>query len=91
MSCLSQIVFIMLPRIVLVLVFLNTTYVQRAANHGLLLPLVGFVFLPLTVLAYALMVDVGQSDTSIGFLLLIISMATDLGSLFVGASHRRRG
>ena len=90
MSCLSQIVFIMLPRIVLVLVFLNTTYVQRAANHGLLLPLVGFVFLPLTVLAYALMVDVAQSDTSIGFLLLIISMATDLGSLLVGTSHRRR-
>lgn len=91
MSCLSQIVFLVLPRIVLMLVYVNTTSVQRAANHGLLLPLVGFVFLPLTVLAYALMVDVGQSDTSIGFLLLIISMATDLGSLFVGASYRRRG
>ena len=90
MSCLSQIVFLVLPRIVLVLVYLNSDYLQQAANRGLLLPLVGFVFLPLTVLAYALMVDVGQSDTSIGFLLLIISMATDLGSLFVVASHRRR-
>ena len=80
----------MLPRIVFVLVHFSYDYVQQAANHGLLLPLVGFVFLPLTVLAYALMVDVAQSDTSIGFLLLIISMATDLGSLLVGASHRRR-
>jgi len=89
-SCLSQIAFLVLPRIVLVLVYLNSDYVQQAAYHGLLLPLVGFVFLPLTVLAYALMVDVGQSTTSIGFLLLIICIATDLGSLFVGASHRRR-
>jgi hypothetical protein len=89
-SCLSQIVFLVLPRIVLVLVYLNFDYVQQAAHKGILLPLVGFVVLPLTVLAYALMVDVGQSATSIAYLLLIICIATDLGSLFIGTSNRRR-
>ena len=83
MSCLSQIVFLVLPRIVLVLVYLNFDYVQQAAHKGILLQLVGFVVLPLTVLAYALMFDVGQSGTSIAYLLLIICMATDLGGLFL--------
>jgi hypothetical protein len=89
-SCLSQIVFLALPRIGLVLVYINSDYVQQAAYHGLLLPLVGFLFLPLTVLSYALLVDVGQSTTSIGYLLLMMSMTTDLGILFIATSHRRR-
>jgi len=79
-----------LPRIVFALVYLNFDYVQRAADKGLLLPLAGLVFLPLTVLAYALMVDVGQSETNIGYALLIICMTTDLGSLFLGTLNRRR-
>ena len=80
----------MLPRIVFVLVYFNYDYVQQAAHKGLLLPLAGFVLLPLTVLAYALLLDVGQATTSVGYLLLMMSIATDLGSLFVGTSNRRR-
>jgi hypothetical protein len=72
------------------LVYLNFDYVQQAAHKGLLLPLAGFVVLPLTVLAYALLLDVGQATTSVGYLLLMMAIAIDLGSLFIGTANRMR-
>lgn len=89
MSFLSQVAFFVFPRIVFVLVYLDSDYLQHA-YRGLLLPLVGFLFLPITVLAYALLVDVEQTITGIGYLTLIFSIAIDLGSLFVSASNRGR-
>jgi hypothetical protein len=53
MPCLLLILLLAFPRLALVLLFLFSNYLQRA-YHGLLLPLVGFLFLPLTTLAYAL-------------------------------------
>ena len=88
MSYLSQIAFLVFPRVVLLLVYLDSDYVQNA-YRGLLFPLIGFLFLPLTVLAYALLVDIEQSSTGVGYLVLIGSVAVDLGSIFVGVSNRR--
>jgi hypothetical protein len=90
MSDLSQVAFLLFPRIALVLVYLNSDYVQNA-YRGLLIPLVGFLFLPLTVLAYAFLADIEQTTTGIGYLVLIGSLTIDLGSIFVGFSNRRRG
>ena len=90
MSYLSQIAFLVFPRVVLVLVYLDSDYVQNA-YRGLLFPLIGFLFLPLTILAYALLVDIEQSSTGVGYLVLIGSVAVDLGSIFVGVSNRRHG
>ena len=56
MPCLILIIFVAFPRIALVLLFLLSNYLERA-YHGLLLPLLGFIFLPLTTLAYAWMVN----------------------------------
>ena len=89
MSYLSQIAFLVFPRVVLLLVYLDSDYVQNA-YRGLLFPLIGFLFLPLTILAYAFLVDIEQSSTGIGYLILIGSLAIDLGSIFVGVSNRRR-
>jgi len=50
--CLLLIILLAFPRIALVLLFLFSNYLQRA-YHGLILPLLGFLFLPLTTLAYA--------------------------------------
>ena len=90
MSDLSQVAFLVFPRVVLLLVYLDSDYVQNA-YRGLLFPLIGFLFLPLTVLAYALLVDIEQTTTGIGYLVLIGSLTIDLGSIFVGFSNRRRG
>jgi len=52
MPCLLLILFAAFPRIALVLLFFFSNYLQRA-YHGLILPILGFIFLPLTTLVYA--------------------------------------
>ena len=89
MPCLLLILFLAFPRIVLVLLFLSSNYLQRA-YHGLLLPLVGFLFLPLTTLAYAWMANTGRPTTGINLIILLIAVVIDLGGLGGGAYHRRR-
>ncbi len=88
MPCLLLIVFLAFPRIALLLLFLFTNYLQRA-YHGLLLPLIGFLFLPLTTLVYAWMVNTGQLVAGVNLLILIIAVVIDLGGLGGGEYHRR--
>lgn len=89
MPCLLLILTLAFPRIVLLLIFLFSTYLERA-YHGLLLPLLGFIFLPLTTLAYAWMVNTGQPTAGINLLILIVAVIIDLGGLGGSEYHRRR-
>ncbi len=89
MPCLLLILFVAFPRIALVLIFLFSNYLQRA-YHGLLLPLIGFLFLPLTTLAYAWMVNTGLPTTGTNLLILVVAVVIDLGGLGGGAYHRSR-
>ncbi len=89
MPCLVLIIFLAFPRIALVLLFLFSNYLQHA-YHGLLLPLLGFLFLPLTTLAYAWMANTGRPTTGINLLILIVAVVIDLGGLGHGYSRRRR-
>jgi hypothetical protein len=82
------IVFLAFPRIALLLLFLFSNYLQRA-YHGLILPLLGFLFLPLTTLVYAWMVNTGQLIAGVNLLILIIAVVIDLGGLGGGEYHRR--
>jgi hypothetical protein len=89
MPCLLLILLLAFPRIALVLLFLFSNYLQRA-YHGLILPLVGLLFLPLTTLAYAWMANTGRPTTGINLVILIIAVVIDLGGLGRGAYHQRR-
>jgi hypothetical protein len=89
MPCLVVIVFLAFPRIALALLFLFSNYLQRAYN-GLLLPVLGFLFLPLTTLAYAWMTNTRQPIAGFNLVLLIIAVVIDLGGLSGGEYHRRR-
>jgi hypothetical protein len=89
MPCLFLILFLAFPRIALVLLFLFSNYLQRA-YHGFILLILGFIFLPLTTLAYAWMVNTGRPTTGINLIILIVAVAIDLSSLGGGAAHRRR-
>ena len=88
MPCLLLIVFLAFPRIALLLLFLFSNYLQRA-YHGLLLPLIGFLFLPLTTLVYAWMANTGQLVAGVNLLILIVAVVIDLGGLGGGEYHRR--
>jgi hypothetical protein len=88
MPCLLLILFLAFPRIALLLLFLLSTYLERA-YHGLLLPLLGFVFVPLTTLAYAWMANTGQPIEGVNLLILLVAVLIDLGGLGGGEYHRR--
>jgi hypothetical protein len=88
MPCLLLILFAAFPRVALVLLFFFSTYLQRA-YHGLLLPILGFIFLPLTTLAYAWMINSNLPIAGVNLLILIIAVVIDVGGWSSGEYHRR--
>jgi hypothetical protein len=82
------ILFLAFPRIALALIFLTSNYLQRA-YHGLLLPILGFIFLPLTTLAYAWMMNTRQPIEGVNLIILVVAIVIDLGGLSGGEYHRR--
>jgi hypothetical protein len=86
--CLALIVFLAFPRIVIVWLFLTSNYLQRA-YHGLLFPLLGFLFLPLTTYAYAWLTNTRQPIAGIKLVILVLAVVIDLGGLSGGEYHRR--
>ena len=89
MPCLFLILVLAFPRVVLAVLFFVSNYLERA-YHSLLIPVLGFIFLPLTTLAYAWMVNSRQPIEGINLVLLIIAVIVDLGGLGGGEYHRRR-
>jgi hypothetical protein len=89
LGCLLLVVFLAFPRIALALLFFFSNYLERA-YHGLILPLLGFLFLPLTTLVYAWMANTRQPIAGINLLILIVAIVIDLGGFGGGEYHRRR-
>ena len=89
MPCLLVIVVAAFPRVVLVLMFLLSNYIQRA-YHDLLIPLLGFFFLPLTTIVYAWMVNSRMPLEGINLLIMLVAVIVDLGGVGGGEYHRRR-
>jgi uncharacterized oligopeptide transporter (OPT) family protein len=69
--------------------FLFSNYLQRAYN-GLLLPILGFIFLPVTTIVYAWLVNNHSPIEGINLIFLIIAVVIDVGGLGGGEMHRRR-
>jgi hypothetical protein len=88
MGCFLLIAVVAFPRVILALMFFFSDYIQRA-YHGLLLPLLGFLFLPLTTLVYAWMQNNHQPLVGVNLLILVIAVVIDAGGLGGGEWHRR--
>jgi len=88
MPCLLLLVVLAFPRVVLVLMFLMSNYLQRA-YAGLLIPLLGFLFLPVTTIVYAWLVNTHSPIEGINLLYLIVAVLIDAGGLGGGEWHRR--
>ncbi len=88
MPCLLLIVILGFPRLALALLFLFSSYLERA-YHGLLLPVLGFLFLPFTTLVYAWLRNSGRPIEGINLLILVVAVLIDAGGLG-GSEYRRR-
>jgi hypothetical protein len=89
MPCLLAIVVLAFPRIVLVLMWLLSNTLDRA-YHGLLIPLLGFIFLPITTIVYAWMVTSGLPMQGFNLVILVIAVLLDAGSHGGGMRYYRR-
>jgi len=72
MPCLLLLIILLFPRVVLVLMWISLTYLQRAFHGGLVLPVLGFIFLPLTTIVYAWELNSGMPTVGINLLWLLI-------------------
>jgi hypothetical protein len=89
MPCLLLLLVLAFPRVVLVLMFLLSNYLQRA-YHDLLLPIIGFIFLPLTTIVYAWIVNSHRAPMDpTNLVILIIAILIDFSG-HGGSWHRWR-
>jgi hypothetical protein len=89
MCCLVALLAAISPRLALLLVWIFTPEVEQAFRGGLIAPLIGLVFLPLTTLAYALAYTPTIGVTGAGWLLVVLGLVLDLGTYGGGARSRR--
>jgi hypothetical protein len=88
MPCLLLIIVLAFPRVFLVLMFLFSNYLERA-YHNYLLPLLGFIFLPVTTIVYAWLVNTHRPIDGLNLIILIVAVLIDAGGLGGGEWHRR--
>lgn len=78
MPCLVTLIALAFPRIAIVLVVIFSDFIGRAYDT-VLWPLLGFLFLPLTTLAYAAAVNYHGSVSGLWAVLVIVAVLADLG------------
>jgi hypothetical protein len=90
LGCILAVLALASPRLVLLLVAVfNWDYLFRV-YHTALLPLLGFVFLPLTTLVYAVAANSFGGVHSWGLVFVVLALFIDLGSLTGGGALGRR-
>jgi hypothetical protein len=88
MCCVLALLAFLGPRLVLVLLWIFTNYLNRAFD-AFLLPLLGFLFLPWTTIAFAIARNELGGANGIGLLVIAIGVLLDIGVLGGGARGRR--
>lgn len=88
MPCLLVLLALFVPRLVIALLAIFTTYLSTA-YHTFIWPLLGFIFLPYTTLAYAWAMNSNGSVSGFYLVVVVIAVLVDLGSTGGGARVRR--
>ena len=88
MPCLLGLGAVFFPRVILVLVWLFSDYLNIYTT--ILWPILGLIFLPLTTLAYAWAYHFGGGSITLGgIVVIVIAVLIDLGML-AGGGHSAR-
>ena len=88
MCCVLVLLALVGPRLVLVLLWLFTSYLSRAFE-SFLWPLLGFLVLPWTTIAYAVAQNELGGLSGLGIVVLALGLLVDLGVVGGGARRRR--
>jgi hypothetical protein len=88
MPCILLLFILFFPRLMLLLMWFFSNYLQRAFHAQFLIPLLGFIFLPVTTIVYAWEVNNGMPTSGINLLWLLIAVIIDLGGIG-GGTHRQ--
>jgi FtsH-binding integral membrane protein len=89
MPCLVGCLALSAPRFVIVLVVVFSDYIGRAFETTLW-PFIGFLFMPLTTLAYAWAINSRGSVTGFALAVVVLAALIDLGLIGGSASRRHR-
>ena len=90
MPCLVALIALFMPRFAIILVVIFSDYIGNA-YQTIIWPFLGFVFVPLTTLAYAFAMHSNNGSVSgIYLFLVIVAVLIDLGILGGGAKQRRK-
>lgn len=90
MACLFFLLTLAMPRLAIVLLYLFTNFFARAYDSIVFIAL-GFIFLPLTTIAYAWAINVHHSVDGLYLVVVIVALFSDLGLIGSGEVARRRG
>ena len=87
MPCLLALLIVLFPRIAIVILYLFTSFFT-GVYETILLPLLGFIFLPVTLVAYTYLTKNHYPVDAVYLVIMIVAVAFDLGLL--GGAHRSR-
>ncbi len=87
MPCLLAFLAVAFPRVAIVLLWLFTSFFSHV--HGIIIPVLGFIFLPLTLIVYVYLLNTHQPMGAIQLVFLFIAIVVDLGLLHRGTVRRR--
>lgn len=90
MGCLFLILIGVSPRIGIVALWLASDWVERAFNDGVVLPVLGLIFLPWTTALYVVGYVIGDGATPWGWLGFAIGLFLDVALHAGSATMTRR-
>jgi hypothetical protein len=88
MPCLVGLLALVFPRLAIVLVVIFSDYIGDAYQTSIW-PLLGFIFMPLTTLAWAWAVHAGRPVDGFHLVIVVVAALIDLGIIGGGASNRQ--
>jgi hypothetical protein len=91
MPCCAVLLILFLgPRIAMIALAMFSDYLGRAFGETLLLPLLGWLFLPWTTLAYAWAINSRGEVAGLQLVIVIVAFLVDVGLVGGGASRRKK-
>ena len=88
MPCLLALLALVFPRLAIILVVIFSDYLGQA-YQTVFWPLLGFIVMPLTTLAYAWATNSHGSVSGVYLIVVVLAVLIDLGIIGGGASNER--